>query len=407
MEIAMISSIDASSLVNLMGSDAPHAVLDIRSREDFVAAQILGSTTVPLAQLGERITALVPVPSLPTIIVAGTDAEGSAAASAIEASGFRDARWLAGGFDAWRGAGLPTIDGWSVPGKDFGERLLIEEPVPEIDAEALAELQESGVPLVVLDSRTPAEFERSCLPGARNVPGGQLPLEITDILAQPGNEDATVVVNCAGRTRSILGAFQLQRMGVPRVRALRNGTMGWILSGLRLEEGSAGWVPHESSPQASAVAEAAADELVQSEGVPLISPADLQRLQDRSGSDPLYVVDVRMPHEYSAGHIPVAITVPGGQQPFSDDQLAVRAANIVTVCDGRARAIFAASIWRRMGFPRVSVLDGGIPAWTASGFGLESGGEERPFGGGGLRSREEMIAYLEWEERLGDKYSVR
>jgi len=79
----MISSIDASSLVNLMGSDAPHAVLDIRSREDFVAAQILGSTTVPLAQLEERITALVPVPSLPTIIVAGTDAEGSAAASAM------------------------------------------------------------------------------------------------------------------------------------------------------------------------------------------------------------------------------------------------------------------------------------------------------------------------------------
>jgi rhodanese-related sulfurtransferase len=293
-----------------------------------------------------------------------------------------------------------------VPGKDFGERLLVQEPVPEIDADELAELQASGRPLVVLDARTPAEFERSCIPGARNVPGGELPLAITDVLAEPGNAEATVVVNCAGRTRSILGAFQLQRLGVPRVRALRNGTMGWLLTDRELERGRPGWTPHEWSPRSRAAAEAAADAIAEREGVLRISVAELQQLRAEAESNPLYVVDVRMPHDYIAGHVPGSLMIPGGQLPFSDDQLAVRGATLVTVCDERARAILAASIWRRMGLPRVRVLDGGIRAWTEAALELESGGDERPFGGGGLRTREEMIAYLDWEEALGEKYEV-
>lgn len=338
----MPSPIQPSDLVTLMARDIPHAVIDIRPREDFVSAQIFASTTLPIAALNERLARLVPVPTLPTVFVGATDADSRAAAVQAAALGFADARWLAAGFDGWRRAGLPTINGWSVPGKDFGERLLVQEPVPEIDAAELAQLQSSDEPLIVLDSRTPAEFERSCIPGGQNVPGGQLPLEITDILAQPQNADATIVVNCAGRTRSILGAFQLQRMGVPRVRALRNGTMGWLLAGQTLEEGSAGWTPHRASPAATAAAEAAADAVAAQDDVQLISPDDLHDLH--SGAAPLYVVDVRMPHEYIAGHIAGALTVPGGQLAFSDDQIAVHAAEIITVCDGRARAIFAASL---------------------------------------------------------------
>ncbi|HJN93131.1 MAG TPA: rhodanese-like domain-containing protein [Dehalococcoidia bacterium] len=400
----MPEPIDPPALARLMSSDAPHAVLDIRSREAYVAAQVFASTTVPLAELGDRLPALVPVRTLPTVFVGTAQDDGRTAALAAEAKGFSDTRWLVDGIHGWIEAGLPTIGGWSVPGKDFGERLLVQEPVPEIDADELAALQASGRPLVVLDSRTPAEFARSCIPGARNVPGGELPLAITDVLAEPGNADATVVVNCAGRTRSLLGAFQLQRIGVPRVRALRNGTMGWLLTDRELERGRPGWTPHEWSAESRVAAEQAADMIAEREEIPLVSIPALQQLRAAADSDPLYVVDVRMPHEYVAGHLPRSLTIPGGQLPFSDDQLAVRGATIVTVCDGRARAILAASLWRLMGLPRVCVLDGGIGAWADAGMDLERGGEERPFGGGGIRTREEMIAYLEWEEALGEKY---
>ncbi|CPR01703.1 sulfurtransferase [Bordetella pertussis] len=48
------------------------------------------------------------------------------------------------------------------------------------------------------------------------------------------------MVNCAGRTRSIIGAQSLINAGVPNpVFALRNGTMGWALAGHKVETQSA------------------------------------------------------------------------------------------------------------------------------------------------------------------------
>jgi rhodanese-related sulfurtransferase len=49
---------------------------------------------------------------------------------------------------------------------------------------------------------------------------------------------------------------------------------------------------------------------------------------------------------------------------------------VVTVCDGRVRATVAASILKGMGYPRVSVLDGGLAAWRSSGYPLEPGAPE-------------------------------
>jgi hypothetical protein len=72
----------------------------------------------------------------------------------------------------------------------------------------------------------------------------------------------------------------------------------------------------------------------------------------------------------------------------------VRGARIVTVCDGRARAIFAGSLWAQIGW-RVSALDGGVGAWAEAGLSLEPGGAERPWGaGGGMRTPEQMVEYL-------------
>ncbi len=400
----MTQPIEPLALQRLMAGDALHAVIDVRDTEQYRAGQIFRSTTLPRAQLDQRFRALVPLTALLTVVLGVDDATSEDAAVACERLGYTDARWLSGGYAGWLKAGLSTISGWSVPGKDFGERLLVQEPVPEIGPDELAQRREQGEHIIVLDSRTPAEFERSCIPGARNVPGGELPFEITDILRDDAAAGATVVVNCAGRTRSILGAFQLRRMGVERVVALRNGTMGWLLAGHELQHGAQPWRPRSHSSEATARADEAAARIAQGDGVEFIDVERLQALRDVADCEPLYVVDVRMPGEYVAGHIPGALTCPGGQVAFSDDQIAVRGATIVTVCDGRVRAGFAASLWRLMGFPRVCALDGGVAAWTEAGLTLQSGGEERPFLGGGTRTREQMIEYLRWEEELGEKY---
>ena len=402
----MAEAISPAALQQLMASDELHAVIDVRATEDYRAGQIFRSTSVPFDELDARLGALVPVSSVPTVALAGDDRASAEAAAQCERIGLTNVRWIAGGYAGWLEAELPTIEGWSVPGKDFGERLLVQQPVPEIEADELAERLDRGDRMVVLDSRTPAEFARSCIPGARSVPGGEFPLAITDILEAEGADELTVVVNCAGRTRSILGAFQLGRLGIPNVLALRNGTMGFMLAGYELQTGAEPGVVPRHSAGAVAAAERAADAIAIEDGVQMISVEELPTLRAAADRDPLYTVDVRMPEDYLAGHIPGAITCPGGQIPFSDDQIAIRGATIVTVCDGRARAIFGASLWRQMGFPRVAALDGGVTAWTNAGLALERGGEERPFVGGGNRTREQMIEYLRWEEELGEKYEA-
>ena len=103
----------------------------------------------------------------------------------------------------------------------------------------------AGTDMVVLDSRPFDEYQRVSIPTAVNVPGAELVLRIHDLAPSP---QTLVVVNCAGRTRSIIGAQSLINAGVPnKVVALRNGTMGWRLAGLACDSGKSRRAPGVSS----------------------------------------------------------------------------------------------------------------------------------------------------------------
>src|SRR5581483_5662379 len=86
------------------------------------------------------------------------------------------------------------------------------------------------------------------------------------------------------------------------------------------------------------------------------------------------LLDVRTREEYEAGHVPGAIWAPGGQAvQATDEYVAVRPGGTVLICDGFARAVMTAGWLRRMGFPHVAVLEGGVPAWERSGRPLVQG----------------------------------
>src|SRR5437016_2612098 len=91
----------------------------------------------------------------------------------------------------------------------------------------------SRLELEVLDSRTIEEFNRFHVPGAVTCPGAELVHRFTDLVP---DRDTLVVVSCAGRTRSIIGAQSLINAGVPnKVVSLQGGTQAWRLAGLELE----------------------------------------------------------------------------------------------------------------------------------------------------------------------------
>ena len=267
--------------------------------------------------------------------------------------------------DAWAAAGFELFSGVNVPSKAFGEYVEHAKGTPSIAADELEKLLRDGADLVVLDSRPFDEYARVSIPTATNVPGAELVLRAREIAPSP---QTTVVVNCAGRTRSIIGAQSLINAGLPnKVVALRNGTMGWSLAGFTCDNGKDRRAP-PASPMTLEWARSAAQRVAQSCGVERIDRATLDAWRADAGRT-LYVFDVRDPAEYEAGHLPGAISAPGGQLVQATDQyVGTLGARIVLVDDAEVRAAMTASWLRQMGWRDVFILTekGTEPGWPAA-----------------------------------------
>ena len=364
----MPTPISPDQLRERMRADAPYALIDVREIGEYNASHIPGASLIPRGRLEFDLPDAVPHFATPIILCDDDCRRVVRAVETVETIGYQNVAWLQGGVNRWASLDLPTEWGVNVPSKDFGERVEVTHRVPEISADQLRARIERGDDLVILDTRTPEEYQRFCIPGGRSLPGGELALRITDALAD-APPDAAVVINCAGRTRSIIGTRVLQRMGIEReIVGLKNGTSGWLLAGYDLEQGAARSAMAEVSEQGRAVAEAYARRCAAEDGVELIDINQLDALRARAETESVYFIDVRSAEEYAAGRIPGFRWFPGGQAvQRSDDVAVVHGAPIVFACDGVARAALAASWYRQMGHREIYALDGGTTAWTAAG----------------------------------------
>jgi rhodanese-related sulfurtransferase len=377
----MAATIAPASLKSLLEGKTPFALIDVREAGEYNSSHIPGSSLIARRQLELVVAQAVPFKGTPVVVCDDDGRRAALAAGTLERLGYRQVSVLDGGINRWVTDGFETEWGMNVPSKDFGEKVEVVHHVPEVEAKDLAARIRSGEKFVILDSRTPEEFRRFCIPGGRSVPGGELALRITDI-ARDIDTDTTIIVNCAGRTRSIIGARVLQRMGIPRVYGLKNGTAGWVLAGHQLETGADRVQLPEPSTAGVAAAEAYAARVAAEDGVRMLDVPALKSVMDRRGAESIYFIDVRTAEEYAAGHIPGFRWFPGGQAvQRSDDVAVVKNAPVVFVCDKKARATVVASWYRQMGFRDVFAVDGGTTAWSASGGALEKGlPDESPVG---------------------------
>ena len=366
-----MTALHPADLAALMGGATPHAALDVRERAAYERGHIYWSTSLPRRLLETRLPGLVTAKATPIVLI---DADGTLvelARPTLAAMGYTDVRSLEGGLAAWRAANRPLVQGLNVPSKVFGERALHEWKTPQVTCPELAERIARGDDMVIVDSRTPEEYHRGCIPGSVSMPGGELVLRIGELVKRP---DQTIVVHCGGRTRSYIGAESLRRMGLPNpIIALENGTMGWLLAGLELERGAERWAPPVTAKGRAAAAQVA-KRVAQTDGLRGVNAAELKAMQARRDVENLYLFDVRTTEEYAAGHIAGAVWAPGGQAVQAiDDYLAVRGAQMVFVCDDGSRAALTTAWYKRLGFPRIAFLEGGLPAWQASGGAMETG----------------------------------
>ncbi|UCH49839.1 MAG: thiosulfate sulfurtransferase [Betaproteobacteria bacterium] len=331
------------------------ALVDVREQGVYFKAHLLFACCIPISHLELRASDLIPRRGTRVVLCDGKD-EGLArtAAERLIDFGYSDVAVMSGGVAAWRDAGFEVFSGVNVVSKAFGEYVEHRYDTPRITAQQLVAKQEARENMIILDSRPMQEFHNVSIPGGIDCPGAELVYRVFDAAPDP---ETLVVVNCAGRTRSIIGAQSLINAGIPnRVVALKDGTMGWQLAGYKPASGE---TQHAAAPGAAGLdkAKAAAARVAEKFGVSEIDHERLQRWQLESEQRTLYVLDVRTAEEYAQGHLPGSRHAPGGQLvQATDEYVATRHARIVLVDNDGVRARMTASWLRQMGWDDAYVM---------------------------------------------------
>jgi rhodanese-related sulfurtransferase/predicted metal-dependent enzyme (double-stranded beta helix superfamily) len=342
-------------LIDTADADGELAILDVREEGVHARGHLFLAASAPLSRLELRIGRLVPRLATRIVLVDDDERLAQRAARLLRRLGYRNLDVLAGGNGGWKTAGYELYSGVHVPSKAFGEHVEHHDGTPRIAAADLKAKLEAGEDLVVLDSRPMSEYRVMNIPGALDCPGAELVYRVHQAAPRP---ETLVVVNCAGRTRSIIGAQSLINAGIPnKVVALKNGTMGWHLAGLELERGQSRMAQIPSETSLRKAIEAAA-KVAQRFGIRKISAAELKTFQDDK-TKTTYLFDVRSPEEYAAGHLPGSISAPGGQLvQATDTYAAVHGARIALADDHGVRATMTASWLLQMGWKDVFVIEG-------------------------------------------------
>lgn len=329
------------------------ALVDVREEAPFAEAHPLFAANIPLSKL--ELEVFSRIPRRDTAITVYDNGEGLAqrALERFKSLGYSDVKLLEGGLQGWGEAGGELFIDVNVPSKAFGELVEHHRHTPSLAAEEVLQLLESKADVVVLDARRYDEYQTMSIPSGISVPGAELVLRARELAPDPNTR---IIVNCAGRTRSIIGTQSLVNAGIPnQVSALRNGTIGWLLAGQTLDHGQARRFA-EVAPETREVAGTDARRVADKAGVQRASRAELNRWHADT-SRTTYVFDVRTPEEFAKGHLPGARSTPGGQLVQETDHYAsVRGARLVLVDDDGVRANMSASWLAQLGW-EVFVVD--------------------------------------------------
>ncbi|MDE5445563.1 thiosulfate sulfurtransferase [Bradyrhizobium sp. CSA207] len=374
------------------------ALLDLRYEAAFAAGHPLFAANMALDRIAIEAEVRLPRKDVPVVLY--DDGEGLVAAGAerLAALGYTNIRALDGGLKAWRAAGYEVFEDVNSYSKAFGELVEARRHTPSLSADEVAKLIADKANIAILDVRRFDEYATMNIPGSVSVPGAELVLRAGRAAPDP---DTTIIVNCAGRTRSIIGTQSLINAGVPnKVRALRNGTIGWTLARRELDHGAdrRGAIgPFDGGP-------ANARDVAYRAGVRHIGAGEMSALLAQSDRT-LYRFDVRDAEEYAAGHLPGFRHYPGGQLVQETDMAApVRGARILLTDDKGVRADMTASWLAQMGW-EVYVLDGGYDGALEVGPPLvlpkpdPAHRYRRPYEGTDV-AEGAMQAYLDWEYGL-------
>jgi rhodanese-related sulfurtransferase len=210
-------------------------LVDVRTREEYLAGHIPGFTWFPGGQVVQRSDDVAVVKNTPIVFACDGLARSTLVASWYRQMGMEEVYAVDGGTQAWTDAGLQLATG-DPETPVFG----LDEAKAKANLISPRELNDSsndssGRVTIFVD--TSQDFSRGHVPGSRWVSRGWLELQIND--AAPSRE-TPVTVTCADGRLSILSASTLTQMGYRNVSVLDGGMTSWRSAGLDVETGLTG-----------------------------------------------------------------------------------------------------------------------------------------------------------------------
>lgn len=371
------------------------ALLDVRHEAAFATGHPLFAANMAADRIALEAEVRLPRRDVPIVIYDLGEGLVPQAAERLTALGYTSVSQLEGGLQGWKSAGYEVFEDVNSYAKAFGELVESRRHTPSLAAEEVNALIAAKANIQILDVRRFDEYATMNIPGSISVPGAELVLRAGRAASDP---QTTIIVNCAGRTRSIIGTQSLINAGVTnKVVALRNGTIGWTLAKQDLQHGS----DRRGGIGVIKDGEANARDVAYRAGVKRVGSTELTALQAQRDRT-LYRFDVRSEEEYAEGHLAGFRHYPGGQLVQEVDMAApVRGARIVLSDNRSVRADMTASWLAQMGW-ETYVFDGGYDG------ALEVGPPpvipkpdpshryRRPYEGTDVKESA-MQAYLDWE----------
>ena len=330
------------------------AFIDVREEAKHAEGHPLFAANIPFSRIELEAYTKLPRLTVPIVLIDNEEGITKITAIKLQKMGFVDVAIFSGGIKNWKANGGELFIDVNVPSKAFGELVEHKCHTPSLSAQEVQKIINSDKEnVVILDVRRFDEYKTMSIPTAISVPGAELVLHISDIAPNPNTK---IIINCAGRTRGLLGTQALINAGLPNdIAALRNGTIGWTLAEQVLDTGQSRSFPKISDT----AAELAKNRTLQVANKAGVKRASINDVNDWRGqiSRTTYFFDVRTQEEYKNGHLPGFFWIEGGQLIQETEMyVPVRGARIVLSDDDGARANMTASWLAQMAWD-VYVLD--------------------------------------------------
>lgn len=338
-------------------ANAEIALIDVREHGQFGEGHLYFAVSIPYSKLEFEIRKLVPRKSTTIVLYDNADDVAFKSMKRLRALGYSNVFFLEGGVNSWARAGYALFSGVNVPSKTFGEYVEGALATPSISPAELKLKIEKNENIIILDGRPYPEYQQMNIPGAHSCPNSELPLYIDTFIKDKNTE---IIINCAGRTRSIIGAQTLINLGIEnKVFALENGTQGWYLNDYQLNHNSVCNCLKKTKLTKSQLSMASdrASKLSREIGIECISLKELDELKLQKERT-TFIFDIRSEEEYKSGTLKGARHALGVQLIQATDlYVGVLGARVVLFDNSEnIRALVTASWLKQMGW-EVAVLN--------------------------------------------------